>query len=94
MDVNIQLINENVSNYVSNLNPNHPDFSISELKKQLKEMIGQEPAIEIKRKPKQINELVTKSGGKVNEVKEQIDEIIIYYVDVENKKPVKLRMLC
>lgn len=93
MDVNIKMINENVSSYLTSLNVNHPDFSVKELKKQLKEMIGQEPAIEIKREPKLINELVVKSGAKIIDTKERINEIHVYYVDMEKQKPVSLTLL-
>lgn len=93
MDINIKMINENVSSYLTSLNVNHPDFSVKELKKHLKDMIGQEPAIEIKREAKVINELLIKSGAKTNDTKERINEIHVYYVDMEKQKPVSLTLL-
>lgn len=92
-EINIQLINESVSSFMSGLKVNHPDFSINELKETLTEMIGQKPAITVKRKPVPINELVNKAGGKPIQQKDRIEEISIFYVDMENKKPVKITML-
>lgn len=93
MELNIQLINESVTTYLSSMMVNSPNFSVKELKEKLTTMIGQEPAIEIKRAPAPINELVTKSGAKTIQMKDRIEEISIFYIDLENKKPVKLRVI-
>lgn len=93
MDVNIQLINESVSSYLTSLKINHPDFSISKLKEELKKLIGQEPAIEVKRKSAPINELLLKTNSKIPQQKELIEELNVFYIDIENNKPVKIKIL-
>lgn len=95
LDINYTMINENVSNYMSSLSVNSPDFSIKKLKEELTKTIGQEPAIEIKRKKvsNPINEFVKNVNGKEIHPTEEIEEIYIYYVDMENYKPIKIRMM-
>lgn len=95
IELNYRIINENVSEYLSDLSVNHPDFSIAELKKTLTQKIGQEPAIEIKYRKKvvPINEFVKKVGGKIIHSEKEVDEINVYYVDLENHKPIKIRMI-
>lgn len=89
-----KMLEQNLYEYLQNVKFDHPDFSIKELKQNLKSLLGTEPAVNIKWNTyDKINELKKAAGAK--DYKETIDEaqqIDIIIVD-ENQTPINFKFI-
>lgn len=89
-----EMIKENIFQYISNIDYNHPDFKLLEFKQQLKNIIGMEPAVKIKwNTTESINELKRAAGATdYKEIIDKVEKIDITFVDEDNK-PISLVFL-
>lgn len=89
-----QMIETNISEYITQIDFKHPDFSINEFKINLSKLIGITPAVKLKwDKIEKINELLKKSGATdYKEIIEKVQQIDITIVD-ENNTPIVFKYM-
>jgi hypothetical protein len=88
-----KIIEQNVQEYISKVDFKHPDFSLVQLKKDLKQIVGSEPNVRLKwSKTEKVNELLRDSGAKdYKEIVEKVDQVDIMIYSPDNKLiPIKL----
>ena len=93
----LEIIKENVYEYISAIDYAHPDFDVNVLKADLSKIIGTTPAVQIKwaSKVESINELKRDAGMDPSdyEVRKEVPNIIdIVFVDDDNM-PIKLQYI-
>lgn len=89
-----KMLESNVYDYISQIDYNHPDFTLEDLKNELSKLIGVKPAVKLKwHTSEKINELKRDSGAKdYKEIIEKVEQIDIVFVD-ENNTPINLKFL-
>lgn len=93
-----EMISANVQEYISGVKFSHPDFSVKEFKKELQNIVGMIPAVDLKWKTETVvNELKKAAGAKDHTtVTDKVTEVKVYftYIDGEGKpKPVSLHYI-
>ncbi len=92
MNLSAQMKNQMIQNYIVQIDFNG-DFSVSKIKNDLKNILHETPAVEIKyKKDKFLTEDL--NGNKIEKVEEKVKSIIIAFSDGEdaNGKPVVHRV--
>lgn len=81
-----QMMETNVSDYISTVDFKSPEFSINEFKNNLGKILGMKPAVKLTWKTSEkVNELLKKSGAKNHtEIIEKVEQVAITFVDSEN----------
>lgn len=89
-----QMMETNVSDYVSKVDFKNPDFSIDEFKNDLGKILGMKPSVKLKwHTSETVNELLKQSGAtNYKEIVEKVEQINITFVDDENK-PVQFKFI-
>lgn len=89
-----KIIEQNISEYIATVDFKHPDFSVAELKKQLKSIIGSEPNVRLKWSThEKINELLKDSGVEHHkEIIEKVEEVNLVFMNQEGK-PIPLKLI-
>lgn len=93
MDEWQNIIKQNISEYIATVDFKHPDFSINELKQNLKRIIGSEPNVRLKWNTiEKVNELLKDSGVEQHkEIIEKVEQVDIVFMSPEGKPfPLKL----
>lgn len=89
-----QMIEQNILEYVSTIDFKNPDFSIKEVKQQLKKIIGSEPNVRLKwNSVEKVNELLKASGVEnYKEIIEKVEQIELVYMSPDNK-PIPFKIM-
>lgn len=89
-----KLIENNISEYIATVDFKHPDFSIKELKQQLKQIIGSEPNVQLKwSKTEKVNELLKDSGVEQHkEIIEKVEQVNIVFLSPDDK-PIPFKLI-
>ena len=89
-----QMMETNVSEYISKVDFRNPDFSINEMKLELSKILGIKPAVKLKWKSHtKVNELLKASGAKEHtEVIDKVEGVNITFID-ENNTPIEFKFI-
>jgi hypothetical protein len=89
-----EMMETNVSEYISKVDFKNPDFSINEFKTELSKILGMKPAVKLKWDTKhKVNELLKASGvTNYTEVVEKVEQVDITFVD-ENNVPIAFKFI-
>lgn len=89
-----EMIKTNIQEYISKVDFRNPDFSLNELKKELGQIVGIIPAVQLKwNKQEKVNELLKQAGAKNHtETIEKVEGLSISFVDADNK-PIQFKFI-
>ncbi len=89
-----KIIEQNISEYIATVDFKHPDFSIQELKSNLKQIIGSEPNVKLKwNSVEKVNELLKDSGVEQHkEIIDKVEEINLVFMNPDGK-PIPLKLI-
>lgn len=89
-----KIIEQHISEYIATVDFKHPDFSIQELKTNLKKIIGSEPNVKLKwNTTEKVNELLKDSGTEhYKEIIEKVEEVNLVFMNPDGK-PIPLKLI-
>ena len=89
-----QMMETNISDYVSKVDFKNPDFSVNEFKAELSKILGMKPGVKLKWKTtEKVNELLKASGAKnYKEVSDKVEQVNITFIDDE-QKPIEFKFI-
>jgi len=93
-----EIISTNVQEYISTVKFSHPDFSVKEFKKELQNIVGMIPAVDLKWKTETVvNELKRDAGVKdYTTITDKVTDVKVYFTYVDNNgktQPVSLHYI-
>ena len=89
-----KIMEQNISEYIATVDFKHPDFSVHQLKTQLKTIIGSDPNVRLKwNTVEKVNELLKDSGVEQHkEIIEKVEEVNLVFMNPDGK-PIPLKLI-